>query len=663
MGSNPGVYHPIFVAFEKWVRTLNSGILYSEDIREYNDRVYAEFQFLLNHNYLFYLLVTNQTYLLEELVKEKKVTAEEGELILKIQEQYQIAEQNNLFKKFQQKTTKTLSKDEPITIFIIPKKEVWDIYCSLEHEYKALKYHYKCELVEVFYKVLDEIEETVIKGLADDPHVPKDIKELVLKDLGELLSKDIREELDEIINDDDDLLWEEVLIKDISPKMITIRPSDVLLPSIITNTDQSPEDDVDWPSEDAFDEEPKGAVELDATEPDDEVPDAIELDATEPDDEVPDDEVPDAIELDATEPDDEVLDDEVPDDEALDDEVPNDEALDDSPPVLTRYSGYIHRIIPMPARFRKLAEKIKSPLYDPITGKLRDESLSVYAEKIDYILAEKMSAFMPMIRAKYQPQISNLELQMRNARNEALNGLKREMRSLMNNIKGELVSWELPLVGKRRAEVCLHSLNNLFDELLIPADTKKLQLIFKNQLEQLDAISDLFGAGAHLEEYKKQFDEMRAHLSDLVKQQPSDLPSILAVGAEQRSRSDSLRSKRLGMMLPLRYKGLQDSQCISLSPEEALGLRLQMKIIDTVVCRIVIPGDENDINTLNSVKQLMVKLKDARYETVVLNDLRRISRLLLELAPDHFQGLCGSIDKIVGDLSDSAHQMGSKQKT
>lgn len=107
-------YLPLFASYLTWLRKIIAH-LNSEEIMEQNEQMHCKFQFLCIHNLLFYLLVTEQFNVIDELFKNPSFAINFSQAIALIYKEHYHAKQEK--KRVSKIKLKELHYGEPFTFF------------------------------------------------------------------------------------------------------------------------------------------------------------------------------------------------------------------------------------------------------------------------------------------------------------------------------------------------------------------------------------------------------------------------------------------------------------------------------------------------------------------------------------------------------------------
>jgi hypothetical protein len=181
-----GNKYPFFAAFRKWLAKLSSKPIDTpEDVIEENNRIFAAFVFLLNHDYLFYLIVNNQIALIHQLFEKKVIREDEKDILLEIQQQYQRVMRDHHIAMLHKAPVKAdpLSQITELGGYFLIGCDPFDLYWQLDSEYQYLTYQFLQEQIEVFFQVLKEEGQVFIDEISNDTSIPDDIKNEVVTEL------------------------------------------------------------------------------------------------------------------------------------------------------------------------------------------------------------------------------------------------------------------------------------------------------------------------------------------------------------------------------------------------------------------------------------------------------------------------------------------------
>lgn len=173
--------YPIFSAFGKWLRRINGAIETLEDVNDQNNQIFSAFMFLLNNDYLFYLTITSQFTVINDLFEKHGVPIQNSEIFQEIGQSYDLAIEHRLIPRIENNVTQDMMNPTNLEegYFQIETSQ-YDLYNQLRKQYKHLHYKYQSEQTQAIRQVYNEFIKQNIESLRNDTNVPEHVKELLV---------------------------------------------------------------------------------------------------------------------------------------------------------------------------------------------------------------------------------------------------------------------------------------------------------------------------------------------------------------------------------------------------------------------------------------------------------------------------------------------------
>ncbi|KTD82626.1 hypothetical protein [Legionella waltersii] len=196
--------YPIFAAFNKWLRKINGSKDTLGDVREQNSQIFNTFVFLMNHNYLFYLIITNQFAQINELYTVHGLPLKNPKLLEQISREYQKAVQNQFVLDLHDNTPLDGAHLRNIDegYFIINDTTPYQLYSDLTQQYQKINHRYQTEQVKAIREVYEGEVRQNITLIEQDEEVPEEARRDIIN--AHLRFEEELSRLEQELSDEDD---------------------------------------------------------------------------------------------------------------------------------------------------------------------------------------------------------------------------------------------------------------------------------------------------------------------------------------------------------------------------------------------------------------------------------------------------------------------------
>jgi hypothetical protein len=174
--------YPIFAAFNKWLRKINGSKDTIGDVREQNNQIFNTFVFLMNHNYLFYLIVTNQFAQINQLYAVHGLHLKNPKLLEQISREYQQAVQNQFILDLKDNIPLDNMHLRKIDegYFVISDSTAYNLFADLSKQYQKLNHACQVEQAQIVREIFENEVRQNITLIQEDETLPGPVKDEII---------------------------------------------------------------------------------------------------------------------------------------------------------------------------------------------------------------------------------------------------------------------------------------------------------------------------------------------------------------------------------------------------------------------------------------------------------------------------------------------------